>query len=114
MTAREKLVLVKLVHTAVWMFFVACIVAIPVAAWRGDYAMAATAFVLVCVEVGVLAFNGWACPLTAIAARYTEDRAPNFDIYLPVGLARYNKEIFGPLFVLGSALAWGCWMGWIG
>jgi hypothetical protein len=28
------------------------------------------------------------CPLTGIAARYTDDRRDNFDIYLPPWLAR--------------------------
>jgi hypothetical protein len=34
-----------------------------------------------------------------LAARYTTDRQDNFDIFLPVWLARYNKTIFGCLFV---------------
>ena len=49
------------------------------------------------------------CPMTAVAARYTTDRADNFDIYLPLWLARYNKHIFGGLFVAGlvfSAWQW--------
>ena len=49
----------------------------------------------------VLVFNRWRCPLTDIAAQYTDDRRDNFDIYLPLWLARYNKHIFGWLFVLG-------------
>ena len=40
-----------------------------------------------------------------MAARYTEDRADNFDIYLPLWLARYNKEIFGSLFFAGELFA---------
>jgi len=27
----------------------------------------------------------------------------NFDIYLPEWLARYNKQIFGPLYAVGVA-----------
>jgi hypothetical protein len=53
------------------------------------------------VEVLILLANGFRCPLTAVAARYTDDRRDNFDIYLPLWLARYNKQIFGPLFVAG-------------
>ncbi|MBB1092471.1 hypothetical protein HUU61_14375 [Rhodopseudomonas palustris] len=49
------------------------------------------------------------CPLTAVAARYTDERADNFDIYLPIWLARHNRLIFGTLFaatqlLLGHAL----------
>ena len=35
----------------------------------------------------------WRCPLTDVAARYTTDRAENFDIHLPLWLAKYNKII---------------------
>ena len=33
----------------------------------------------------------------------------NFDIYLPLGLARHNKLIFGVLHVLGMAFAYLRW-----
>jgi len=49
----------------------------------------------------VLWLNGWRCPLTDVAARYTDDRRANFDIYLPEWLARYNKQIFGPMYAVG-------------
>jgi hypothetical protein len=39
-----------------------------------------------------------------LAARYTEDRRSNFDIYLPEWLARYNKEIFGTLYLAAMVL----------
>jgi hypothetical protein len=53
------------------------------------------------VLVEVLWLNGWRCPLTDMAARYTQDRRANFDLYLPEWLARHNKEIFGPLYGVG-------------
>jgi len=53
------------------------------------------------MEVVVLAANRMRCPLTDVAARYTADRRDNFDIYLPLWLAHYNKIIFGSLFVAG-------------
>jgi hypothetical protein len=34
----------------------------------------------VAIEVLVIVANDWHCPLTPIAARYTDDRRPNFDI----------------------------------
>ena len=98
---------IRWIHTVVWAFFVAVIVAIPVAAWyrRADLFWLFTAIVL--IEVVVLGFNRLRCPLTGVAARYTEDRRDNFDIYLPLWLARYNKHVFGPLFVLGVLV--GVW-----
>lgn len=101
---------VRLLHTAAWGFFVACIAAIPLAAHRGRLDLAAAFIGIVAVEVAILALNGWRCPLTAVAARYTDDRRANFDIYLPRWLARWNKEIFGTLYVAGIAYAVARWL----
>jgi hypothetical protein len=103
-TAARRLRRVKLLHTVVWAFFVSCIVLAPVLAWRGHGRAAVWALGLVTVETAVLALNGMRCPLTDVAARYTDDRRPNFDIYLPEWLARWNKHVFGPLFLLAIAL----------
>jgi hypothetical protein len=101
---------IKLAHTAAWAFFVSAIVAIPLAAWRNRFDWALIAAVVVAGEVAVLAFNGMKCPLTPIAARYTSDRRDNFDIYLPLLVARYNKEIFGTLYVAGLVFALVRWI----
>ena len=100
---------IKLVHTLVWAFFAACIVAIPVFALLGRFAVAAALSGIVAVEVAVLAGNRWRCPLTGVAARYTDDRRDNFDIYLPEWLARHNKLIFGALYFAGVALTLTTW-----
>src|SRR5690348_6026916 len=92
---------VKTAHTLAWAVFAGCIVALPVAAYFAHFQLAATLIAIVLVEVIVLVANRFRCPLTAVAARYTSDRRANFDIYLPVWIARYNKAIFGSLFVAG-------------
>ena len=107
--AGPRLLAIKLLHTVVWAGFVACILGVPVTAARGRFDLAVLFAVVVFGEVVVLGLNRWTCPLTPVAARYTEDRRPNFDIFLPEWLARYNKHIFGPLYVLGLvylAVAW--------
>lgn len=110
MTPRAALVTVKLLHTVIWAFFVACIVGAPLAAYRGHFTWAAALIGLVALEALVLLFNRWACPLTAVAHRYTDDRDDNADIYLPRWLARHNKTIFTPLYLLGAAYtAWAYW-----
>ena len=101
---------IKLAHTVAWAFFVAAIVAIPLAAWRHRFGWALVATIVVAGEVVVLAFNGMKCPLTPVAARYTDDRRDNFDIYLPLVVARYNKEIFGTLYVAGVLFALLRWV----
>jgi len=103
---------VKTVHTVVWAFFAGCILALPVAAWRGELGVAGVLIAIVFVEVAVLLANRWRCPLTGVAARYTDDRRDNFDIYLPLWLARYNKLIFGWLFVAGLLFTLARWRGW--
>jgi hypothetical protein len=101
---------IKLLHTAVWLFFAGCIVAIPlVGAWR-QFRWAAILTVVVLGECAVLAVNRGRCPLTDLAGRYTEARPDNFDIYLPLWLARHNKTIFGTLFVMGELFVLGRWM----
>jgi hypothetical protein len=103
--AARRLRAIRVLHTAVWAVFAGCIVAIPVLAWQGRSGVAAVLAALVLGEVVVLWLNRWSCPLTAVAARYTGDRSANFDIYLPEWLARYNKQIFGSLYVAGVAYA---------
>ena len=101
---------IKLLHTVIWALFVLCIVAIPLLGYMGRFRQAAWLVCIVLVEVLVLVLNKLRCPLTDIAARYTADRHDNFDIYLPLWLARHNKSIFGILFVLGSLFTLARWL----
>ena len=101
---------IKLLHTAVWVFFAGCIVAIPCAGAWHEFRWVAILSGLVLVECAVLAVNRCRCPLTDVAGRYTEQRQDNFDIYLPLWLARYNKTIFGALFVVGELFVLGLWL----
>ena len=65
---------------------------------------------IVLLECAILAMNDGRCPLTNLASRYTDDRRDNFDIYLPLWLARNNKSIFGTIFVLGELLVLALWL----
>jgi hypothetical protein len=97
------------VHTMVWAFFATSILAIPVLAWNEKYGYASILIGAVIVEVIVLLVDGWRCPLTAVAARFTQDRRDNFDIYLPESLARHNKLIFGVLYILSIVFTAARW-----
>ncbi len=114
MSASSYLRTIKAIHTVVWAIFAACILAIPVFGWAERYGRVLWLTGIVIVEIIVLALNSWQCPLTGVAARYTDDRRDNFDIYLPEWLARHNKLIFGSLFVVGQAIVFLRWRGWIG
>lgn len=101
---------IKAFHTLVWAFFAGAILAIPLATWRGEFAWVAGLIAVVTIEVAILAVNKMRCPLTAIAARYTDDRRANFDIYLPLWLAANNKQVFGTLFCAGLLFALFRWI----
>ena len=106
-TTAAALLIVKLLHTIAWTFFASCVIVIPVLTWTRHDVWARWAAAAVFVEVVILAVSGWACPLTPIAARYTSDRRPNFDIFLPEWLARYNKAICSViLLVVLAGMAW--------
>ncbi len=103
MLPEAKLRTIKILHTGVWAVFAGSIVAIPAIASSGRLWLAWGLIGFVFLEVAVLLANRMRCPLTDIAGRYTPDRRDNFDIYLPLWLARHNKTIFGSLYIAGIA-----------
>jgi hypothetical protein len=105
--------IIKTIHTIVWAFFASSIFAILAFAWLGKCGLALVFIAIVFMEVLVILFNNWRCPLTDVAARYTHERRDNFDIYLPEWLARYNKFIFGFLYVVGILFTVARWANWL-
>ena len=101
---------IKVLHTVAWALFASAIVALPVAAWRSAFHVAFGLIGLISIELATLAAHHGNCPLTAVAARYTSERQPNFDIYLPVWLARWNKWIFGTMLAGGLLLTAALWL----
>jgi len=106
----RNLTVIKLLHSAVWLGFSACILSIAPAAAAGRFRLASILIGLVLIECVILVVNRWRCPLTDVAGRYTEDRADDFDIYLPRWLARHNKTIFGSLFVMSGLFTLYRWL----
>jgi hypothetical protein len=108
---------VKLLHTAVWVFFAGSTLAILVCAAAGAVALAAVFVGIVGAEVLVLAVNDLQCPLTAPTARYraaaanASQPAGDSDLFLvPPWLARHNKLVFGALYLLGIGLTAIQWL----
>src|ERR1035437_4072028 len=93
-TLARKLRQIKLLHTAIWAIMAASILALPWAGWVGQFRWAFGLTLLIFGECLVLGLNRGRCPLTDMAARYTDDRAGNFDIYLPLWLPRQHKTRF--------------------
>ena len=112
MAAARSLRRIRILHTVVWAFFASSIIAIPILAATRRFTGAFLLIGIVAFEVLVLLLNRWRCPLTDVAARYTDDRRDNFDICLPEWLARHNKIIFGLLYVIGSLFTLAMWSGW--
>lgn len=98
---KHKLIIVKIVHTLIWVFF-------NVVLFYMAYAVIMnTIGPLVWIGVGLILMEGIVllmfkrmCPLTIVARKYSDSTKDNFDIYLPNWLAKYNKLIYTTLFVL--------------
>ena len=95
MKGETKLMLIKAIHTLVWIFFnivifymLYAVLADKIDKWLW------IGFGLVILEGLTLLLFKFFCPLTIIARRYSDSTRDNFDIYLPNWLARYTKLIY--------------------
>lgn len=96
---------IKLIHTAIWSVMALATAYILYAGITKSFTVWLwISIILVSLESLVLVLNKWTCPLTFFAMKYTPNRSDNFDIYLPMVVAKYNKIIFGTIFVVGIML----------
>ncbi len=96
-----RLTQIKTLHTAIWAFM-------NIAIFYLLYAVLSVkidVWVWICIGIilaeclVLLAYKGF-CPLTIMARKYSKSTKDNFDIFLPEWLARYNKLIYGGVFVV--------------
>lgn len=101
MNFQSKLILVKIIHTLVWLFFnvVLFYMSYAVIINKIDKFVWIGIGLIVLEGVVLLIFNKM-CPLTIVARKYSDSTKDNFDIYLPNWLAKWNKTIYTILFVL--------------
>lgn len=100
MCPRSKLMAIKLLHTAVWVFMNVVIFYVLYAVLVGRIdRWSWIGLAVIGLECLVLLIFKMACPLTIVARRYSDSQLPNFDIYLPLWLAKYNKLIYGIILV---------------
>ncbi|MET0392925.1 MAG: hypothetical protein ABW019_07275 [Chitinophagaceae bacterium] len=97
----KKLILIKTIHTLVWIFFNIVLAYLFYAAITGRLDIG------VWIGLGFFALEGivllvfkWTCPLTVLARRYSDSQQDNFDIFLPNWLARYTKLIYTTLLAI--------------
>jgi hypothetical protein len=105
MQQHPKLILIKLFHTLIWLFFNVVIFYLVYAALSNTM----NKWVWICI--GLLVAEGivllvfkYMCPITLIARKYSDSRKANFDIFLPEWLARNNKIIYTTIVLIALAL----------
>jgi len=102
MNPSNKLTAVKIVHTLIWLFFVAAIFYILYSGISNKIIITTwIAIGLIIAEGVVLVLFKMFCPLTLIARKYSDSEKDNFDIFLPNWLARHNKIIFTTIYLVG-------------
>ena len=97
----RKLLLIKVVHTVVWVFYNVVIFYLlyAVLANRIDKWVWICLGLIALEGLVLLVFNKM-CPITVVARLYSDSSRDNFDIFLPNWLARYNKEIYTSIVVI--------------
>lgn len=105
MTDGSKLIVVKALHTLVWIFFNVVIFYFLYAVIIDNI----DKWVWICLgligaEACILLVFGNVCPITIVAKNYSHSSNDNFDIYLPNWLARYNKLIYSAIVITGIAI----------
>ena len=95
-----KLISVKVIHTLIWICFNLVIFYLSYAVILNKIGKLVWLCIGIIILEGIvlLSFKG-ICPLTVIARKYSASTKANFDIYLPVWLAKYNKVIYTTIFV---------------
>jgi hypothetical protein len=96
------LLLIKAVHTLIWLVFVSIILYVIYCAVANQISVFTWIAILSLIMEGlVLLIFKNQCPLTIMARKYSGSTKDNFDIFLPEWLARHNKTIFTSLFLAG-------------
>ena len=98
---KNALVLIKVVHTVIWVFFNVVIFYLLYAVLtnRIDKWVWICLGLIVLEGLVLLVFKNM-CPITVVARKYSASTRDNFDIYLPNWLARYNKMIYTTIVVI--------------
>ncbi|WP_159799793.1 hypothetical protein [Flavobacterium sp. MK4S-17] len=101
MQPATKLILIKILHTLIWIFFNVVIFYLLYAVISGKF----DKWLWICISLLIaeglvlLVFKN-TCPVTIIARKYSDSAKHNFDIYLPEWLAKYNKQIYTTIVII--------------
>jgi hypothetical protein len=101
MDRNEKLILIKTIHTVIWVFFNVVIFYLYYAVFTNTIDKWVWICIgLILIEGIVLLLFKKICPITLVARKYSDSKNDNFDIFLPNWLAKYNKLIYTSLFIV--------------
>ena len=104
MTTNVKLVLVKILHTLIWLFFnVVIFLLYAVIIGKIDKWVWICVSLIILELITLIVFKK-ICPITLIARKYSDSQKDNFDIYLPNWLAKYNKEVYTAIVLIAIAI----------
>ena len=99
MKSSNNLLLIKSIHTIIWVFYNVVIFYLLYAVIVNKIDL----WVWICI--GLVIFEGLIllvfkmfCPLTLLAHKYSDSAREIFDIFLPNWLAKYNKLIYTSIF----------------
>ena len=95
MKSEAKLTLIKVIHTAIWLFFnfvVFYMLYAEIANKLDLWLWIGYGFIF--LEGLILLTFKSHCPLNLLARKYSNSTKDNFDIYLPSWLAKYTKLIY--------------------
>ena len=115
MTDSDRLILIRGVHTAIYLVMAASTLVLVYAGVSGATGLWLwVALTLLLVESSVFAGYGFKCPLTALAVRYGARTGHVFDTFLPERATRYTFRVFGSLMALGLLLLALRWLHLLG
>ena len=104
----RKIFAVKLVHSVIFLFMVACLVYILYCAITGRYDWTLLiALIAISIEGLVLLVNHGQCPFTGLARKYGDPNGSVTDIFLPMWCARHTFKI--SMVVVTIELIWLAW-----
>jgi hypothetical protein len=98
---KGKLILIKIIHTLIWLFFNLIIfyMLYAVIADKLDKWLWIGYGLIIMEGITLVAFKFF-CPLTILARKYSNSTKDNFDIYLPNWLAKYTKLIYSGIVAI--------------
>jgi len=111
MSNEKRIFYIKLFHSIIFLFMVACLAYIFYCAVVGRYDWTLLVALSAIVFEGlVLLINRGRCPFTNLAEKYGDKHGAVTDLFFPMWCARHTFSVSTTLFIIELVwLAWGYW-----